>query len=209
MINPHQTPTFDPKHFQDQPPLTEAAVSDYGWVSQVRTFAILNAVQGVLEISMGLFTSGMGIALPALLRWDKAKNPTAGGPEQETFLWFLTGLYLVIGIPVLVSGVLRIESAWQNYRFKGRLRSLISLVVGMGAMLSCYCAPTAIALLVYGLILHLNPAVKAAFEMGRQGRTAAQILAAFNPYPSASYAAPTPAASPGQPPLGENPFGSA
>jgi hypothetical protein len=56
------------------------------------------------------------------------------------------------------------------------------MVIGMGSVLSCYCAPTGIALLVYGLIVYLNPAVKLAFEMGAQGIPASQILATFVPF---------------------------
>ncbi len=46
-------------------------------------------------------------------------------------------------------------------------------------MFTCYCAPTAIALGVYGLITYLNYEVAQAFVMGEAGRTREEILAAF------------------------------
>jgi len=49
--------------------------------------------------------------------------------------------------------------------------------------------------------------VNAAFEMRRQGRTADQILAAFNPYQPTLYGSATPAAPPNQPPFGQSPLG--
>jgi len=202
MSNPYQSPAFDPKQFQDQPVYVTAAASDYSWVNQVRIFAILNAVQGMLEIPMGCMTTGMGAALPTMIRMGKAKNP--GGPpldsNDETMLWVLSLVYLGIGLPVLTSGILRIIAGWQNYRFKGRMIGMVSIIVGLGTMFSCYCAPTAVGLLVYGLIIFVNPAVKAAFEMARQGRSPEQILAAFNPYQATFYSPPPP-----QPPASESP----
>ena len=198
MSNPYQSPAFDPKQFQDQPVYATAAASDYGWVNQVRIFAILNAVQGILEIPMGCLTTGMGAALPAMIRMGNANKP-GGEPlnaSDETMLWVLSLVYLGIGLPVLTSGILRLIAGWQNYRFKGRTLGMVSIILGLGTMFSCYCAPTAVGLLVYGLIIFVNPAVKAAFEMARQGRSPEQILAAFNPYQPTFY-----------PPAGSSPFG--
>jgi hypothetical protein len=62
----------------------------------------------------------------------------------------------------------------------------------MISMITCYCTPTSIAILVYGLIVYLNPAVAAAFEMGKKGMTGDQILASFAGYPPASYPPPMP-----------------
>jgi hypothetical protein len=209
MSNPYQTPAFDPKHFQDQPAFAPGAASDYGWVSQVRIFALLNAVQGLLEIPVGLFVAGIGIALPALQKLEQAKNNNAGrfGPAEESMLLFISVLYVVVGIPLLISGILRVAAGWQNYRFRGRTLSLVSIIGGMVSIFSCYCVPTALGLLVYCLILHLNPAVQAAFDMARQGRSVAQILAAFNPYQPTLYSSAAPSAWPNQPPAGETPFG--
>jgi hypothetical protein len=39
-----------------------------------------------------------------------------------------------------------------------------------------FCAPTAIALLIFGLIIYLNADVQRAFELGEQGATPDQIL---------------------------------
>ena len=91
-----------------------------------------------------------------------------------------------MGAPVLISGILRIVAGYQNYQFKGRMLGFVSFILGMSSMLSCYCAPTAIGVLVYGLIIYLNPAVTAAFQMAREGRTGNEILAAFTPFAPAA-----------------------
>src|SRR5262249_53878443 len=157
-------------------------------------------------IPMGCFTTGMGVVLPAMVRFDKAKNPGGAGPNEETMLWFLSLVYLGIGLPVLTSGILRLVAGWKNYRFKGRTLGMVSIIVGLGSLFSCYCAPTAVGLLVYGLIIFVNPAVKAAFEMARQGRSPEQILAAFSPYQPTFYPPDATAPPTGGPPAGERPF---
>src|SRR6478609_1224958 len=102
MSNPYQTPSFDPKQFRDQPVFVTASPSDFGWVNQVRIFAILNAVQGMLEIPMGCFTTGMGVVLPVLIRTKQFEDPNV--PSNDTkMLWVLSLVYLGIGLPVLIS----------------------------------------------------------------------------------------------------------
>ena len=91
-------------------------------------------------------------------------------------------IYIAMGSPVLLGGILRIYAGYQNYQYRSRTLGIVSLVLGMTSVLSCYCAPTAIAVLVYGLIIYLNPAVMAAFEMGRQGKSGDEILTAFTSY---------------------------
>ena len=208
MINPYQTPTFDPKQFQDQPGLGNAA-ANFSWVSQIRTFAILNIIQGTLEIPMGLMFSGLAVFFPIMMSMEQARDPSAADdlPFDGQMFWLISGIYMAIGIPVLSCGVLRIVSGVRNFRFKGRTLSLISIFAGMSSVFSCYCAPTALGILVYGLILHLNPAVKAAFEMGRQGQTVEQILAAFSLYQPSYYGASPPPPTANPPSAGDNPFG--
>ena len=208
MSNPYQSPAFDPKQFQDQPGYFAATASDFGWVRQVRTFAILNAVQGVLEVPVGLMWTGLSAIFPTMIRMEQQKKGDQGEVAMdETMFWVVAGVYLAIGIPLVISGVLRIVAAVQNYRFKGRTLGLVSIIGGMATLFSCYCAPTAVGLLVYGLILHLNPAVKAAFELRRKGYTPDQILAGAG-VPPAHYAGyPAPAMPTNPTATGEDPFG--
>jgi hypothetical protein len=197
MSNPYQSPAFDPKQFHDSPFQAPVGVNDYGWVSQVRIVAILNGVQGALEIPMGLMYVGMAFFIPAIFEMGAANQPPgAAGPPPE-MLTFMTVLYLVMGIPVLLAGALRIVAAWSNFHYRGRTLGILSMVLGMGSALSCYCAPTGIALLVYGLIVYLNPAVKMAFAMGAEGIPAGQILATFVPFRGGP---PLPAPGTWQPP---------
>jgi hypothetical protein len=53
--------------------------------------------------------------------------------------------------------------------------------VGLIAAFTGLCAPTAIAVAVYGLIVYFNDSAIAAFEMGDRGKTRGEIEAAFPP----------------------------
>lgn len=170
-------------------------------VHQVRIVAILNAVQGGLELLMGMMTAGMGIFFPVMLQIEKSANPgqpRAASDPPEAFFWLMAAMYGALGLAVLTGGILRLAACVQNFRFQGRTLGFVSLIGGMASVLSCYCAPTAIAILVYGLIVLLNPAVTMAFAMRRQGYSVDEILAAFMPYPPVQY--PQPALPPANEP---------
>lgn len=209
--NTYQPPPFDPKQFQDQPVQAGYGAAAYGWINQVRIFAILNAVQGVVEIPMGLLLSGVGVMFPTIIRMSEEEGRARGGqePPPPEFLWGVAIFYFVIGALVLASGILRLVAAYKNYGFRGRTLGMVSMIMGMCTMLTCYCAPTAIGVLIYGLILFLNPAVRAAFDMVGKGYTVAQMLAAYNPYQQTYFQQPLPPseqAPGGQKAGGERPF---
>ena len=188
MSNPYAPPPFDPKNFQDAPAPVYGAPpgAAYGMVSQVRIVSILNAVQGFLEIPMGLFTMSMSLLFPTMMRLDpNFKNQKDAPPEF--LIWIMAAVYIAMGAPVFIGGVVRIVAAYQNYQYKARTLGFVSFILGMSSVLSCYCAPTAIGVLVYGLIIYLNPAVTAAFQMSRQGKSGNEILASFIPYAPQKY----------------------
>lgn len=71
-------------------------------------------------------------------------------------------------------------SAYFAFNYKGRLFGIVTMTLGaVMSVFTCYCAPTAIGLSVYGMIIYLNPAVKQAFEMRKSGLKGKQILEQF------------------------------
>ena len=140
-----------------------------GLVGHVPIVAMLLIVQGVLEMGLGgiyLGISALTFVLPA--------DAFIGMDPQ-----FIAVLLLVVGVPGIVCGALRIAAGWFNWSFRRRKLGMTALAVGLVAMVTGYCAPTAIALAIYGLIVYVNESVAAAFELGSQGRTKAEIQAAF------------------------------
>lgn len=128
MSNPYQSPSFDPKQFQDVPAYVPPPANSYGTVYQVRIVSILNAVQGMLEIPMGLFYVVLAFFFPVMIKLDpNLKNRPDPPPEQ--MFWILAAVYLAIGIPVLLAGVLRIVAGFQNYRYKSRMLGFVSFTL--------------------------------------------------------------------------------
>jgi hypothetical protein len=148
---------------------------------------------------MGLFTGGIGVFFAIMLQVER-NNPgnrnNNGLPAG--FEWIFGGGYLAVGLVILAAGILRLYAGYRNFGYRSRILGIISLVCGMASVFGCYCAPTGIAMIIYGLIVYLNPAVQAAFEMGEKGMPSDAILNSFLPYPPQGY---------GQPPnYGQSPF---
>jgi len=207
MSNPqYQPPPVNSKYFQDDANPYSAPYpgqylpppgSGYGWVQQIRVVAILNCVQGGLECLLGTMLVGMGIFLPIMIGMDN-NNRAFRNNGQAGSEWVLLAIYGGFGAVVLAAGILRFYAGWQNFKFRKRVVGIVSFCCGLVSMLGCYCAPTAIGMLVYGLIVYLNPAVQAAFVMGEQGLSPDEILNSFLPYPPQQF---------GQPQFGQAPYG--
>jgi hypothetical protein len=71
-------------------------------------------------------------------------------------------------------------AAYFGFKYKYRVFGIVTMIAGLGAMLTCYCAPTAIGLGVYGMIIYFNPAVAKAFALAKSGMKKDQILANFH-----------------------------
>ncbi|MHB8972444.1 MAG: hypothetical protein ACYC3X_21240 [Pirellulaceae bacterium] len=154
--------------------------SGTGMVRHVPIVAILMIVQGVLETLAGLGLVVIGCALPTILQVN-ARTEGAGPPAvpPEEMLWVVAAVYGGLGIVMLVAAGLHVFAGIRNARFRSRTLGLCALFGGMVTVFTCYCLPTAICLMVYGLYTYLNPETTQAFAMGEAGRTKEEILAAF------------------------------
>ena len=130
--------------------------------------AVLLIIQGVLEIGFGLFGGGF-LALVLLAPQDEL----AGMRGLGIFL-------MILAVPAALCGAVRIVAGIYNLRFRRRGLGLVALGLGLLTLATGYCAPSAIALAVYGLIVYVNEPVIAAFAMASSGRTPAEIRAAFD-----------------------------
>jgi hypothetical protein len=140
-----------------------------GLVGHVPIVAILLLVQGGLELAFGLFClmfAALSFVLP----------PEAMGGMDARVMAVLMG---IVGGTGAACGALRILAGLSNWNYRRRMLGITALGVGLASMFTGYCAPTAIALAIYGLIVYVNESVVAAFELGSQGRSKAEIQAAF------------------------------
>jgi hypothetical protein len=85
-----------------------------------------------------------------------------------------------LGLLVLLGSALHIVAGIRNYGYRSRTLGIVALITGMATTLvTCYCAPTAIAIGVYGLVCYLNPSVTQAFQMVATGRPKSEVLTWF------------------------------
>jgi hypothetical protein len=146
---------------------------------QVPVVAILMIVQGVLEILMG----GLLVVIAAIITplMEEAMRQQPGGPPPGMplmpgdFATLAMAIYLVMGIAALLAAPLRIIAGIRNLRYRGRGLGITALFVGGLSMATCYCAPTSLGVMIYGLIVYFNESTARAFELGEQGMTTRQI----------------------------------
>lgn len=142
-------------------------------VGQVKVVSILMMVQGGLAILMGL-----------LQVVGSAANLAGVGsrpPGNETLFNILFGLQLLLGLAVLVVGPLTIFAGIKASKFQSRKLALVALFANILPIFTCYCAPTSLAVMIYGLIVMFNAQVAEAFQLGEQGTPPEQIIARYSP----------------------------
>ena len=97
--------------------------------------------------------------MPLIIQADPDFND---GPGEMPMV-FMTIIYGAMGLGGFIPGLLHLVAGIRNLRYKGRTLGIVALGFGLAATMTCYCAPTSIALTVYGLIVYLNPAVAQVF----------------------------------------------
>ncbi len=181
MSNPYEAPTGGlPDSFGGElPPPQEP-----GMVGQVRIVSILMMVQGTLDLLVGLGLIGMGFFMSFAMREALTQDPNfrpGNGPSPDFMVNMISWIYGGLGVVTAIIGALNIYGGYLNWSFKGRTLGIVSLVAGLGTMFTCYCAPTSLALCIYGLIVYLNSSVGVAFRMGDDGYSADEITMTFSP----------------------------
>lgn len=124
---------------------------------QVPVIGILMMVQGGLEMAMGLLLLVIAGFLPVAIAMDQGMAP--GDPP----VWIIGIVYGVLGLGISTLGILRMFAGYGAFRFRRRMFAIVANCLGFGTLLTCYCAPTALALGVYSLIVLLQPSVVHAF----------------------------------------------
>lgn len=152
-------------------------------VQQVMPYGILLMVNGGLLVLMGLVL----VAIPGLVLTMADGNEL---DDEETLV--VVGVYGVMGLVLLIGGALQLWGGWRAIHFRSFAWTVVGLASAAMGSLTCYCAPTGIALGVWGLILLLNRDVQYAFQLGKT-QTREQVMQHFS-YRGDQWAPP------GQPP---------
>lgn len=150
-----------------------AVARNAGTVRQVRPIAICMIVQGILISLVGFALAGMGIFLANMSPEMMGDDAVVIEPMQTAMGWGYGGF----GAILLLIGLLTVYAGVRNLSFRGRTFGIVMLSVGILSSFTCYCAPTALGLAIWGLIVYLNPSVARAFELAKKGTSAGDILA--------------------------------
>jgi len=130
-------------------------------VGQVKIVCILMLIHGITVVLMGGGLIAAGIFMMTI------PPPPGGGPEP----WIMGGVYAGWGVLVLACGALNGVAGVRVMLFRNRVLGLVALFTNIFVLFTCYCAITAIGMMVYGLIVLFQPDVARAFELVSQGAT--------------------------------------
>ncbi len=152
-----------------------------GMVGQVPILGVLMIIQGAFVVILGIGFALLATVMPAIIMQQMQNNPglQGNGPAPVTMTRYMLAIYGGVSIVLLLIGISGILAGLRVFRFQRRVFGIISLSVGLGAFVGCYCFPTALALMIYGLIVLLNQPVITAFDLGRQGHSSQSIQHAF------------------------------
>jgi hypothetical protein len=139
-------------------------------VGQVKIVGILMLIHGIFVCLMGGLVAAMG---PIILLAPGGP----GGPPP-----FVAVIYIAIGTVVLACGVIQAIAGYRVMYFRNRMFALVALFSNLLPMLTCYCAPTGIAMMIYGLIVLFNSDVARGFEMVAGGATPEDALRELTRY---------------------------
>lgn len=158
MDNPYQSPQDIP--VPEAAADAEPVLGDSHWVvTHVRVVAWLLLVEGALEL---LMTAYLGV----LVYFGRA--------GVVPFDRFVT-VYTVMAVACFLAAVLKIVAGLQNLWYRGRLLGFVALGSGALVLLTMLCAPSALIVGVYGLIVYLQSDVRRAFQLGSKGKSVTEI----------------------------------
>jgi hypothetical protein len=130
-----------------------------GRAHHLPTLGILTIIHGILLVLAGILYGvtygGLGIFMGAM------PPPEGADPVAAEFpIAFMIVIGVVVGLLHLVPGVLQIVAGLKLRKRRGRIFGIVALSVAMLTGIACYCLPTSIGLLVFGLIVLLDQGVK-------------------------------------------------
>lgn len=174
--NPFQSPSqLDFRQASPGP----GGVGPKSQVEQVNLLGIFSIIQGVLVLVYALFIVMYGFFFQQMDQFmpaEQAKEFREQFKEVSSIVMLgvviLGGGFGLMGIGYIVAGI-------QAIRLKWRIFNMVVLLAGIASSISCYCAPTAIGLTIFGLIVLLKPAVIQAFEMRKTGMSKPDVLNQF------------------------------
>ncbi len=101
---------------------------------------------------------------------QRQQNPNGPQLTKEGTATMLYAMYGSVAAIVSVIGIIDIYAGIRNYGYHNRTLGIITLVLNMGSILTCWCAPLSIALMIFGMIIYLSPESDRAFRWHSKSR---------------------------------------
>jgi hypothetical protein len=138
-------------------------------------------VQGALLLFFALIMIGYAIFVSRMDEFMPVDQQAAEMQEMMEMQKVFTIVFVVVSGCGGLLGIMHFVAAYFGFNYKYRVFGIITMILGLSSMMTFYCAPTAIGLAVYGLIIYFNPAVAKAFQLRKTGTKKQEILGHF-PY---------------------------
>lgn len=159
-----------------EPPLCvdcEKRESNATLVRQVPALGIVTVIHGGLVLLLGLFLLIYGVSLAVSFSSMPEPAPIdpnlpSAGVFEGIMTWTMLGLGLLHGLV----GALQLVAGFYVRTFRRRALGVVALLLGVLTVFGCYCGPTAIALIVWGLIVLLSGPVGDRFAQIRRSSLA-------------------------------------
>ena len=145
-------------------------------VTHVPVIGILMIINGVLASLLGLMLAFAG---PFLLKFVQQGGQQGIRPGDEQVLTVVSIIYLVSGVFILISGIFNVIAGIRVLRYRGRTFAIVALFANILPLFTCYCSPTSLGLIIYGLIVMFQSDVVRAFALSEEGFTPEEIKRRF------------------------------
>jgi uncharacterized membrane protein len=178
--NPFQTPISAKQRSEENLEQYRHDGSGRTFVRQVDVISILMIVQGVFLLLFALFCLGYAIFFgnmdSFLPEKERAEFERQLPPDSRTMMIIMFGAW---GGLTAMLAILHVVTACFNLALRARTLGIVTLLLGIGSAMTCYCAITGIPLSIYGLIIYFNPATAEAFRLRKSGMSKPEVLATF------------------------------
>lgn len=156
--------TFDPR--------TVGKAKYVPWVATLMLVhgALMFVAGCALIFVIAVVVPKMNQQLEEQLKAQRQLNPNAPQLTKEAMTTMLYATYSSMAAIVFVIGILDVVAGIRNYSYRNRTLGIITLVLNMGSVLTCWCAPVALALLIFGMIIYLSPEADQAFRWRTKAR---------------------------------------
>lgn len=142
---------------------------------QQKIIAVLLIMHGFLGIMVGII-----YGISAIFMSDMIARGGAWGPDPvdaKTRVTITSGVMAICGF---VPGVLQMVAGFSNLWLRGYTLGLVAIGSSVAMVVACYCAPTALVLFAYGIVIYLLPTTRRAFALAQQGQDFDSIWADAN-----------------------------